>query len=147
MPISHYKESKMKKIILSLAVMTLLASTAFAGSIQVQRGAVYLPDKQTKTGIVTAESTCWTDATYLAAYTKRVFALKNKGGDTIQGIVYGSNDASTWFSVDSSSLANVTSGTSKVALLNGYPFPYWKVGVTGGATTTSVEVWSVQSTN
>lgn len=139
----------MKKF-LFVALLLLLVSPAFAGSIDVVRGAVYLPTHQDYTTLATAEATIWSDTTYLAPYINRVFAVRNPaGGATINATVEASMDLTYWTTQDATSLNQITAGSSKSVKITGNPYPYWRIrGSYAGTvyTLSSPESWTSMCT-
>ena len=136
----------MKKLLFALIAISLLVSgVSFAGNVETIRGLVYLPAAQTTTGLNTAETTVWTDSTYLGPYINREFTFKNKGGSSETICLHGSINGTDWVSIETS--VAVAYGQIKKLEILSNPMPYWKATAWGGAGAATIEARSVQSTN
>lgn len=141
----------MKKLLISLLLVSIFAGMAMAGSVQTTRGLVYLPAKQSGTQITgTTASTIWTDSTYLAPYTNRTFVVRSLAGS--QGcfdvVVQGSADGTYFANVDATMTDVLTSEVRMIRVENN-PLPYWRVRATmnGASEYATPEAWAAMSTN
>lgn len=141
----------MKKLFALLLCLSLLAGVAMAGSVQTIRGLVYAPAKQALQITTSTVRTIFSDSTYVAPYTTRVFCiyLPNDSLNTIKASVEASPDNSRWFSIDNSTLASIATGEVATVRIQDNCLPYWRVrgAMASSALYATPEVWTVMSTN